>query len=378
MGSLIGVSVDFIPDRKGYRIRFWRTDMGCLVKNRYTDRDRGGYSSVLDAGESDRSDYFRDIEFSREIVKSIKVCKRQIDAAVTTLNIDSNALLVASKEMQETLEKAGCTMFAKDFYRWDYPGSGFDEIDTIYASDVGRDIIDALGYNFFFSDVYNPKKYGGEVIGEGSESIVYRVNFAGHECVVKLINKKGIEKMNEFGRMWRVSYIPPNYLYKFGKTEVVTSMLKVLQNDTPFRSFEIAGCPKDYICGKEFMIQEYVPWADLQKFEKQELLNSNWVKTFKEEISELEDRFFVTERERPYSPGVDFNLQDWIVFEENLQLSSDGRLKLYLVDQAPAGVSTSDWMFFCEQDERYAKLCDALVNDKMLGILRECKTQILN
>jgi hypothetical protein len=182
--------------------------------------------------------------------------------------------------------------------------------------------------------------------------------------VVKLQNKEGIEKLNCFA--YKSYYNPPDYLYKFGVTPQVSRILSSMQESGFFTTFEIKPSPCEYVVGKNFLVEEYVPGPNLRKINEKMQKTTNktvygrrkefwakWFSSFKEEQISLEELFFLvgTERGEPFTQ-TDFNFPDWILRGYN---SSSGRVQLSLIDQTPAGVAYDISMYPIIEQEKEEK-----------------------
>ncbi len=341
------VTKDKLPDKPGYQIAFTPISRGLLRKNPYYTGRRNFIPYP---------DWVSRAYTSNQEVHTLKLSK--------------------------AVEHDGFAVSSQDYSIESYKET--TEVTQINASEAGLELVDTLGYHFFRSGaVYNPDLWDGRLIGEGSESLVYRATIAGRDCVVKLVNHEGIKKMNEFS-IFRLHYYPPDYLEKFGITLQISEALIGIEAIQPFETFELDSSPAEYVAGKDFLIQEYERRATVQhiekylrKMDKKKKTNETveywreWFEAFQEEISDLSDLFFVAgeERGRPFTQ-IDFNPPDWIItgFDRD-----GGKLKLALIDQAPAtvGVPVGNYPFDeIEKEKRLKELSEKYKDSPLLDFLR--------
>jgi hypothetical protein len=245
-----------------------------------------------------------------------------------------------------------------------------EKVSLIYVSEKGMDLVKTLGYNWFRKEVFNPKAWRGKKLSEGSESLVYRARLVGKDCVVKLINHKGIERMNQWGGGYQ-HFCPPDYLEKFGVTHQISKIIRQIEPIRPFKSFRIVSSPIEFVAGRDFLIEEYkrrstvrhiVEFLDKKKDNMTRKGNiefwEDWYKKFQKDILRLEELFFVVGYKRgvPFNQS-DFSPQDWIITGFDRK---SGKLKLSLIDQAPAPMRYAGAAFEVYEMERGAR-CEELL-----------------
>jgi hypothetical protein len=255
-------------------------------------------------------------------------------------------------------------------------------VDTLFVSEEGMDLVDKLGYDWFRNEVFQPEKWGGEEISHGSESKIFKANLAGKECVVKL-EYEGIEALNKIAKIFRSQYMTPNYLRKFGITKKINKYLSEINKLWPFRTFELDESPIEYVANKNFMIEEYKEGASLQKVKdciedtkRSKIFDTNKkglekvISKFEEEIGEIGDLFFLVGYEREHLCNeIDFALSDWIMTKFD---SEKKKIRLSLIDQAPAGIardSTVAYVHELEEATKYNKLNEKLKDNPILNHL---------
>lgn len=342
------VTKDKLPDKPGYQIAFTPISRGLLRKNPYS---------------TGRKDF---IPYPDWVSRAY------------TSNQEVHTL-----KLSKAVEYDGFTFSSQDYSVERFKET--EEVTQISASEAGLELVDTLGYHFFRSGaIFDPNLWGGRLIGDGSESLVYRANLSGKDCVVKLVNHEGIRKMNEFS-IFRLHYYPPDYLEKFGITDQLSGALSGLEAIQPFETFELDTSPAEFVAGKDFLIQEHRSGATVQhiekyirKMDKKKKTNETveywreWFEAFQAEISDLLDLFFVAGEEKKGSPftKTDFNPPDWIItgFDRDR-----GKLILALIDQAPAlvGVPVGDYTFDeIEKEKRLKELSEKYKDSPLLDFLR--------
>ncbi len=258
-----------------------------------------------------------------------------------------------------------------------------NEVNVLYASLEGLALTKESGYSWFQEDIFALDK--AKEIGKGSESLVHRVNLAGNDCVVKLVNVEGLKKLNEFGSIWRAYFNPPDYFEKFGVTRQISELLSAMQTKRGFTTFEIEKSPLEYVASRHFLVGEYINGTNLKQIREQITKTEmpvvegrerefwrTWLPIFEEEQKSLEELFFLVGLERcePFTQ-IDFNFPNWIV----KGFSQNGKVRLSLIDQAPAGVASDISMYTLEQDQekhRQEELLHKWENDpSLLEYLRQ-------
>src|SRR3990167_7506106 len=138
-----------------------------------------------------------------------------------------------------------------------FPADEFEGVasrPTVYASDVSLEIIDTLGLDFLRN---NPaerlKQMATKKIGWGMQSEVHEIKLTGKDLVLKTINQEAQTHLEDelvrkiFGR---AIFRPPDYLNKFGVTEEMARILKILEGEYPFKTFTLSESPKDILAGQ--------------------------------------------------------------------------------------------------------------------------------
>lgn len=265
-------------------------------------------------------------------------------------------------------------------------------IPFFYASNAGAALVDSLGVDWLRENITNPDSWQGERIGEGSESKVYKATFGERDCVVKLPNTDAIERLNKYDLVG-ASYSPPDYLRKFGKTELVGRILKGVEDE--FTTFRLAAPVKEYLAGKGFSVEEYrkgdssetvidfiVSGDDnetLYGFDKYHW--NDWVERFSREVKRLTDIFFVVgvERGSPFA-GVDLSnrgkgelSQNWLIERVDEQT---GLPILVVIDQEVTPTlfrgGANDFQE-AMAEAQYAELVEKYKEDPVLHYMREYK-----
>lgn len=244
--------------------------------------------------------------------------------------------------------------------------------DVVYASKSGLKMAEELEYSFFINNIYEPSKWGGVKVGQGSESLSFRANLAGRDVLVKLANKEGIERTNNFWEGRQHLYMP-DYSKKFGITEKISKILQQLQKIGFFVNFELMPSPKEHLASRRFLIEDFIEGTSVDKLhDKTECYVAQarfyqlstitlaevlpWVTRFKEDLQRLEDVFFVAEKsvsESGVLGKIDFALGNWMIVGMN---NKNQKPRLVLIDQAPALMASGRPDYDGETPARLAEL----------------------
>ena len=303
---------DLLPENNGYRISFVGIDKGLLRRRRFRDKNESIYLSAPDV---------LDQTFSKPM------CEQN--------GIIFNERLTGEeiKYLSEIRNKVYSNPLG-------YTENTGRVTDFIYTSEEGYGVYLELGFQWFTSNIYNPDGWDGELIGEGSESLVYKATIAGKNCVVKLINSKGIEKFNK-NNFLGLKLDNPQYETKFGVSLKIFEAIKMIQESRAFKSVSFTNPPLDYIAGRNFIIEECVEGTPLDDWIKMnETSEPLFIGELNNEIQEIDDILFYIDYvlsmrhiSSPFSK-IDFCYKNFLV-----QGVTEGKLVLCLIDQAPAGVN---------------------------------------
>lgn len=131
---------------------------------------------------------------------------------------------------------------------------------VIVVSREGRNMIScAEEWIQLCTMISDPAASGGIEIGRGSEGIVYRILWNGHDCALKVINEEAQEQLARISKeslIWAATpyYTRPNFLLR---VDVLRRIVEILK-DIPDLPLSLTGV-KEYAFGHDFCLMEYVP-----------------------------------------------------------------------------------------------------------------------
>ncbi len=283
-----------------------------------------------------------------------------------------------------------------------FPEWSFEEIEKAHeqqplpimlTSRAGTELIDRVGLLAVRELMIKPETAGGAVIGEGSESIARRLEFADRDLVVKYTNDAGIaELQTSYGRLLRTNFARPNYLYKFGGTETINKVLR----DLPLQpnNFVYAGKQDEYFASMNVLVEDYVAGESLAKIVLKATRPNDfkdrvadfqgqtpeywleWLKDFDAYVETVNTLFFIAKCEQNHNnksfpfDKLDTSYGNWVV--QGIDPRS-GHPKLALIDQSPAPITVDStaWLVHGIDDQwRYEELSKIYANDPTLAFLR--------
>lgn len=117
------------------------------------------------------------------------------------------------------------------------------------------------GWDAFRAFVKDPEGHGGHRIGEGSEGIVYRTEWAGRACALKVVNWEADERFKKLSRERPMGHFTPHFRTPsfIRRAGFLPQVLDVVR-DIPNLPFDMTGV-RDYAFGHSFHLMEHVPDA---------------------------------------------------------------------------------------------------------------------
>lgn len=309
-GGTVLITKEELPHNVGYKISFVGVDGGLLRRNRYPSNSD---KTFIPANNAIFSKYSPPI----------------------TEDISTNPLF--NDEDREKMRKIDNLGVA----------AGDHQLETnkttnfVYVSEAGYKMFQTLGYKWFQSDVFEPEKLGGEIIGEGSESIAFKINIGGKDYVLKLVNKVGIQRAQGLANSFGYHLDEPEYNNKFGITTRISNITDLIQTYNPFETIEFGASALEYVAGRYFSIEEYKNGKSLSDWlTENQNTNAEQVANIKKELLDLRILFLYLSQVRPDGIRSIFIQSD---FDEKNILIQDilpnGKLKICLIDQAPAAMA---------------------------------------
>lgn len=280
-----------------------------------------------------------------------------------------------------------------DYPTWAYT-NGYREdgelFPFLHVSEHGLGLLEDIGMETVYERIKNPDLWEGEVIGEGSESLVRKIELAGRTCVVKTATTdektKNLLQRNQY--MLRVNYTSANYLGNFGNQTQIGTMLQ--EGSSHFDTFTVDSPPTEYLAADTFSIEEYrestnvgeiKTFIETDSTKNEKYLGfdrshwQNWFERFEAERTKIEDIFFLVfyQQKDRFSifKEVDLSYGNFLITDVD---PSTGMPKLSLTDQnddkaapgAGAGWDIKDM----EDDATYKKLLPIYQNDPFLHYLQ--------
>jgi hypothetical protein len=327
------ITKDLLPDNDGYRISFVGVNGGLLRRNPYGSIGQK-YIPAPDAFENGRT-----------------------NSAFYEETLAENPMFSEEdrKKMREIDQLTGKERF-------------YDTVDFIYTSPKGYEMYQQLGWKWFQTEVFEPEKWHGQKIGEGSEAVVYRAMITGKDCVVKLINYNGIDRFNKVGKIFGLYIGLPDFQKKFGANKSIYKVLKTIVSYKPLETMEFTEPPEEYVMGRDFLIEKFKAGTSLKKsLEENMNLKPEIVKGIQKELDYLDDLFFyIGFRTTLVFEETDFSLENIMVEG----MTNEGKLKVFVIDQKPGDISSNRNDAYDEKGVRYKKLSRTIGKDPLVKKLK--------
>jgi hypothetical protein len=265
------------------------------------------------------------------------------------------------------------------------------EVEVRVTND-GLQLIRSIGLDQTFANMQDPKNWGGEEIGRGTESIVSRTELGGRMCVIKRPNVAASESIAEREAILSVSFSAANYEANLGNTTQIANILSSVKDH--FSTFQLGDSPREYIAaGKNFGIEEYLAGdtvLDVMNFVRSDSSDDEmyqgftkahwreWYAAFDKEAERLEDIFFLLRYEQERN-GHPFNIyKELDVHPGNFKIRSidpsTGIPTLALMDQVdPSPIAQGGAAFdnqMMDSGTRYISQSQQYEHDPLLIALR--------
>jgi len=245
-----------------------------------------------------------------------------------------------------------------------------------------RELVSQIGWKALRGSIYKPELFDGQIIGRGSEGVVYSYKIGDRQYAVKIYDPEAQKRVNEFSSMTFATHSEPEFFRRF----LFTSKVATALNELPLNHIQFTSL-KEYAASHNYHITELGPefsLSDIQRafstnkgmdenrkqraleFAKSIGVGEEHIKQIEEELRKLEDIIFILKRNHiaPFYAGrmiIDPDAGNLLIKDFD---SKTGKINFALVDQGQTEGHFQDpqAMLFYYEDFEAEKEYDKLYN----------------